>query len=947
MVTGNQQSSSSFDYQAEYNRYWSSEDRIGESSGDLEETASQIVISCGLGRTLDIGSGEGLLVESLLRRCVDAHGLDVSQVVVSRCNRRIPGRFTNGSVLNLPFGDAAFQTIVSTDCLEHLSPGDIPRALQEIYRVSGRYVFLQIATTQDRDGHWHLTVEGRAWWEARCFEAGFRKHPAYYRLNDYESLNQDGRQIVIILEKIPDAALRKYPLSVLKEERDLHMDMLRESGSRSDAHVGRYFFAAKYIRPGDRVLDAACGLGYGSHVLNAITKARCFTAVDDSEFAITYARTNFVSGSLNFQQGRLPECLESIPSNSIDHILCFETLEHVENPERLLSEFKRVLTPGGRITCSVPHDWSDESGSDPNPFHLHVYTRERFSTELERVFDVEYLIAQTADRIKKPGGGCIWVKRSRSLRYIEHTQSEIEAEWLLAVASKSPLGGSLVPYTETVFSDTEVHSAGHALAFARDYSNPWLVRAIVSMGLRTESSDLRKRWSLAVLGESEGDSADHGAALCVLAYAELSSTDAPVVEWLMPLIEEYLKRTEQSTNPTVFRWRVSLMYVAGMLNLARGETSEANSLFQQILRAPVVDYSATLLTKPAEAADYLGRLLAGAGKESEATDLWFNAAKKIINSLGERISQGYEFIPPSFEIREMAAAFSIAGRLLAAASSAQRLVSAPCVFFDELRGDIVSQTQALHAAEVRIGNLEKDIRLKDSGFEELFRGKEWLEAQWSALTRERTQMMETIHSLESGKDWLETQWRASEGERVRLQEAMSSLVTGKEWLEAQWKSSEGERVRLQEALRSLETGKEWLEAQWKASDGERVRLQEAISSLVMGKEWLETQWKASEAERIQLQGVLISLQAGKDWLESQWRLQLQELNSRQQLIQSRQLEINCLEDRVSEYERELQNKNEEITRISFDRSDLQDKLARLNRNWMFRLLRRFGFLNFL
>ena len=180
---------------------------------DTDRIAEQIVMTCGIGRTLDVGSGEGLLVASLLRRGVDAYGVDVSEVVTAHCNRRMPGRFTQGSVLELPFEDASFQTVASTDCLEHLAPEDVPKALKEIHRVASRFVFLQIATTPDRDGHWHLTVEGRAWWEAKCFEAGFRKHPAYYKVNSYESLNADGWQITIVLEKIPEHAYKKYFLS--------------------------------------------------------------------------------------------------------------------------------------------------------------------------------------------------------------------------------------------------------------------------------------------------------------------------------------------------------------------------------------------------------------------------------------------------------------------------------------------------------------------------------------------------------------------------------------------------------------------------------------------------------------------------------------------------------------------------------------------------------------
>ena len=137
-------------------------DQAGQFDGDLEQTADQVVMSCGLGTALDVGSGEGVLVAALLRRGVDAQGVDVSKVVVARCNKRIPGRFTHGSILSLPFEDDSFHTVVSTYCMEHLAPEDVSKALREIHRVTGLYAFLKIATSQDGDDHGHLTIEGRA-----------------------------------------------------------------------------------------------------------------------------------------------------------------------------------------------------------------------------------------------------------------------------------------------------------------------------------------------------------------------------------------------------------------------------------------------------------------------------------------------------------------------------------------------------------------------------------------------------------------------------------------------------------------------------------------------------------------------------------------------------------------------------------------------------------------
>jgi len=745
--------SASTDYQAQYDDYWSMDDRIGESSGDLEQTAEQILMSCGVGRTLDIGSGEGVLVASLLRHGVDAHGLDVSKVVVSRCNQRFSDRFTQGSVLSIPYADESFQTVVSTNCIEYLAPEHVPIALKEIYRVASRYVFLKLSTTQDRDSHWHLTVEGRAWWEMKCFEAGFRKHPAYYRINSYESLNQDGMQITIPLEKVPLDALLQYPLTALQEGRDLHMDMLRENGSRSDAHVSRYHFACRYVRPGDIVIDAACGLGYGTHLIRTLTKCATINGIDGNSFAADYASTNFTSdGTIKFIQGLLPECLLAIPDNSVDSVICFETLEHVNDPTALLSEFHRILMPGGRFISSVPHDWSDETGEDPNPFHLHVYTRPKFISELSQYFEIEHLACQTADRIKKPGSRCEWAPRLRSLHELDPHDKDtpVEAEWLLAVACKTPLNGACVPYVEKVFSQVEQAASGNALAFARDYLNPWLIRSLVSIGLRTENPILRVRWAREILRTAPITSADYGAALCILAYIKLTELTVAPQNDLIRLAEQYTALRPVS-NPNVLRWQVSISHVLGLIALAQGRRVDAKQHFRRVLTYPVAAYSLTLLTKPAEAAYQLGLLYAADGDLGEAESVWAASLSTILNDIGQHFASSYSALPPVFEIREITAALSIMARLVAAIDHAQKIVSQPSIFFDQVNEDLVAKlpwlTSQLKAWEQTAAKREQSIETLQEQVQELLSGNAWLSSQRQAWEQTAAKREQSITAL--------------------------------------------------------------------------------------------------------------------------------------------------------------------------------------------------------
>jgi len=580
---------------------------------DMDRIAEQIVMTCGIERTLDVGSGEGLLVASLLRRGVDAHGVDVSEVVTARCNRRMPDRFTQGSVLELPFEDGSFQTVASTDCLEHLAPEDVPKALKEIYRVAKRYVFLQIATTNDRDGQRHLTVEGRAWWEAKCFEAGFRKHPAYYKVNSYEALNADGWQITIVLEKIPEHAHKKYPLSALAAERDLHMDMLREVGERSDAHVARYLWAEKYVRQGDRVLDAACGLGYGSYALAELSKASKITGVDGSDYGVDYARENFcpLSPKLDFFAGYLPECLAKYPDAHFDVIVSFETLEHVEHPEALLTEFHRLLSPGGRIVVSVPNDWSDETGEDPNPHHLHVYDWHRLRTELSKHFILENAFAQTASRCKVREKLNQWESRGRSLYPVAwEDESPADCEWWLMTAMKSPLA-SVQPYLERVFSN--IKDSGHpSIQYAKYFENPWLMHAMVNSEYRLKDASALEALATDVTRRFPLGSNDHSAALCVLSYLSLDDVDSDRKISLITNIDNVLGLPNQ--NPMSLRWRVSLTFVKARLLESIGRLGDALNIYLECAKIDVKSFGVHLSTKTTEAA-YRAGLIAYAVRD--------------------------------------------------------------------------------------------------------------------------------------------------------------------------------------------------------------------------------------------------------------------------------------------------------------------------------------------
>ena len=140
-------------------------------------------------------------------------------------------------------------------------------------------------------------------------------------------------------------------------------------------HWHRYHFAARWAA-GKRVLDVACGEGYGSALL--AKHAAHVTGVDISEEALAHARAAYAAqGNLRFEAGSCSAL--PLADASMDLAVSFETVEHIEEQERFLDELARVLAPDGVLVMSCPNklEYSDRRNYT-NEFHV----RELYRDEL-------------------------------------------------------------------------------------------------------------------------------------------------------------------------------------------------------------------------------------------------------------------------------------------------------------------------------------------------------------------------------------------------------------------------------------------------------------------------------------------------------------------------------------------------------------------------------------
>ena len=169
------------------------------------------------------------------------------------------------------------------------------------------------------------------------------------------------------------------------ERHDASLPML--APSRTELHLRRYELALPHVRD-RRVLDAACGTGYGSEMLACFGGARSVVGLDVDARAVDYASRRHAAAGVEFHAADASRT--GLTDGSIDVVVSFETVEHVPDAEGLIDEFARVLTPDGLLVMSTPNDWG------PTEHHCHSFDRGAFVGLIERRFEVVELYGQRA-----------------------------------------------------------------------------------------------------------------------------------------------------------------------------------------------------------------------------------------------------------------------------------------------------------------------------------------------------------------------------------------------------------------------------------------------------------------------------------------------------------------------------------------------------------------------
>jgi SAM-dependent methyltransferase len=206
------------------------------------------------GETLDFGCGNGIAVRQMRLEDEPWFGLEYSETAFEKYLSSYPF-FYVGDTSQFP--DRRFDMTYSTEVLEHIPAELIPEVVQEICRITARYIFMTISLRPSSDNNrYHCTLRPREWWERHFASNGFVRDDEVVRRFQKVTL----RSTKAILSKWahlgPDClAFAQNPPYELHGETQFWFFAFRRAGVPAPArNLGRQPFVRRTIIPALRKL---------------------------------------------------------------------------------------------------------------------------------------------------------------------------------------------------------------------------------------------------------------------------------------------------------------------------------------------------------------------------------------------------------------------------------------------------------------------------------------------------------------------------------------------------------------------------------------------------------------------------------------------------------------------------------------------------------------------
>lgn len=179
-----------------------------------------------------------------------------------------------------------------------------------------------------------------------------------------------------------------------------HKDFSLNSGERQIGrtvldirrdHIVRYELAEelvlKHIHDKQyNCLDVFCGNGYGTYMLSHLFPSAYVVGLDGCKEAIDMANEYYSLPNNIFSWKLFPFI---VPNESYDFVVCFESLEHVQDDRLMLDLILGSLKKDGIAVISVPNQNEHPLEKNPHQFHFRHYSHSDFVNMIPNKFIIE------------------------------------------------------------------------------------------------------------------------------------------------------------------------------------------------------------------------------------------------------------------------------------------------------------------------------------------------------------------------------------------------------------------------------------------------------------------------------------------------------------------------------------------------------------------------------
>lgn len=141
-------------------------------------------------------------------------------------------------------------------------------------------------------------------------------------------------------------------------------------------HIARYEFANPLCN--GKVLDLACGVGYGSEILlNQNPNIEEYVGIDFCQDSIKYAKENYDLDKAEYYEGNALDKNLYKKYGTFDTIISFETIEHFEGDDIFINNLYNLLKPDGTLIISTPFG-RGKNQPCASRFHVYQYKEKEF-----------------------------------------------------------------------------------------------------------------------------------------------------------------------------------------------------------------------------------------------------------------------------------------------------------------------------------------------------------------------------------------------------------------------------------------------------------------------------------------------------------------------------------------------------------------------------------------